>query len=46
MERLRYLTDHYDEPIRRIKELGAPLNFIFVTDQHHMFRYSTVEAVE
>lgn len=46
MERLRYLTDYYDEPIRRIKELGAPLNFIFVSDQHHMFRYSTVEAVE
>ena len=46
MERLRYLTDFYDEKIARIREIDAPLNFIFITDQHNMFRHSTVEAVE
>ncbi len=46
MERLRYLTDFYDEKIARVREIDAPLNFIFITDQHNMFRHSTVEAVE
>jgi hypothetical protein len=45
-ERLRYLTDHYDEPIARVNAINAPLNFIFITDQHNMFRHSTVEAAE
>lgn len=35
MRDLSYLTDSYDEKIRRIKEIGAPLNFIFITDQHN-----------
>ncbi len=35
MENLRYLTDSYDPKIARIKEIGAPLNFIFITDQHY-----------
>ena len=46
MGELSYLTDNYDVKIERIKAIGAPLNFIFVTDQHNMFRHSTVEAVE
>lgn len=32
---LSYLTDHYDEKIKRVKEIGAPLNFIFYTDPHN-----------
>ena len=32
---ISYLTDFYDEKIRRIKEIGAPLNFVFITDQHN-----------
>lgn len=32
---LHYLTDHYDKKIERIKEIGAPLNFIFLSDMHH-----------
>lgn len=35
MQDLRYLTDHYDEKIRKIKEIGAPLNFVFITDMHN-----------
>lgn len=32
---LHYLTESYDEKIRRIKEIAAPLNFIFFTDAHN-----------
>lgn len=35
MKDLSYLTDHYDEKIKRIKEIDAPLNFIFFTDPHN-----------
>ncbi len=35
MEDLRYLTDHYDRKIERIKQIDAPLNFVFITDQHN-----------
>ena len=35
MKDLRYLTDSYDEGIRRIREIDAPLNFIFMADQHN-----------
>ena len=35
MKDLSYLTDHYDEKIKKIKEINAPLNFVFVTDMHH-----------
>jgi len=45
-EDLRYLTDHYDEKIAQIKAIGAPLNFIFITDQHNELANSVVPAVE
>ena len=35
MKDLRYLTDSYEEGIRRIREINAPLNFIFMADQHN-----------
>ncbi len=35
MKDLRYLTDSYDEKIKFINELAAPLNLIFITDQHN-----------
>ncbi len=31
---VRYLTDYYDEKIRRIQEINAPLNFVLITDLH------------
>ena len=35
MEDISYLTDHYDKKIERIKQINAPLNFVFITDQHN-----------
>ena len=35
MKDLRYLTDSYEEGIRRIREIDAPLNFIYMADQHN-----------
>ena len=35
MNDIRYLTDHYDEKIKLINELDAPLNFVFITDEHN-----------
>lgn len=35
MSDIRYLTDHFDQKIARIKEIGAPLNFVFITDEHN-----------
>ncbi len=35
MKDLSYLTDSYDAKIQRINELNAPLNFVFITDQHN-----------
>ncbi len=35
MDDLRYLTASYDAPIARVKAIGAPLNFIFITDAHN-----------
>ncbi len=32
---LTYLTDYYDEKIQRVKDIDAPLNFIFYTDPHN-----------
>ena len=46
MDAYRYLTDHYDEKIETINRLGAPLNFIFITDQHNDLANSVVPAVE
>lgn len=39
MNDIRYLTDHYDEKIARIKEIGAPLNFVFFTDAHNRLNH-------
>lgn len=35
MNHMKYLTDHYDESIEKIKTIGAPLNFVFITDLHN-----------
>jgi len=35
MNDIRYLTDHYDEKIQKILDFDAPLNFVFITDQHN-----------
>ncbi|MBQ8578437.1 MAG: metallophosphoesterase [Clostridia bacterium] len=43
---LRYLTDHYDEKIETINRLCAPLNFIFITDQHNELVKSVVPVIE
>lgn len=44
MNDLTYLTSHYDEKIRRIKETGAPLNFIFITDMHNRLNQRAVKS--
>jgi len=37
-----YLTDHFAEKINKINSFGAPLNFVFITDQHHnLIKYAT-----
>ena len=41
-----YPIDGYDEKIARIKEIAAPLNFVFVTDMHHRFRHTVVEGLD
>ena len=43
MRDLSYLTDHYDEKIRQIRDFDAPLNFIFITDQHNRMNQYAVE---
>ena len=44
MNDLTYLTSHYDEKIRRIKETGAPLNFILITDMHNRLNQRAVKS--
>ena len=39
MRDLSYLTDSYDEKIERIHSLKAPLNFVFITDQHNRMNF-------
>lgn len=39
MQELRYLTDHYDEKIKKINDFGAPLNFVFFTDPHNRLNH-------
>lgn len=39
MRDLSFLTDSYDEKIERIHNLKAPLNFVFITDQHNRMNY-------
>ena len=38
---LRYLTDSYDEKIARIKAIAAPLNFLYITDEHNRMNHMT-----
>jgi hypothetical protein len=38
MRDIRYLTDSYDEKIKQINDFGAPLNFVFITDEHNRLR--------
>ena len=44
MNDLTYLTSHYDEKIRRIKETGAPPNLIFITDMHNRLNQRAVKS--
>lgn len=44
MNDLRYLTDHYDEKIKQIKEANAPLNFVFITDEHNRLNEYAVKG--
>ena len=42
MADIRYLTNRYDEKIKEILDFDAPLNFVFITDQHNrMNEYTT-----
>ena len=41
MEDLSYLTRGYDDKIQKVLDLDAPLNFVFITDQHNEFRHPT-----
>lgn len=42
MRDITYLTKHYDKKIEQIKGYNAPLNFVFITDQHNrMNEYTT-----
>lgn len=36
---LKYLTDSYDVKIAKIKEINAPLNFLFMCDQHNRMNH-------
>jgi len=40
---ISYLTDHFDEKIKRIRELDAPLNFVFITDMHNRLNQYAVK---
>ncbi|MBQ8640929.1 MAG: metallophosphoesterase [Clostridia bacterium] len=46
MKDLRYLTDSYDEKIRQIQEINAPLNFVFITDQHNRMNELTANRID
>ena len=39
MTDLRYLTDSYDAGIARIHSLAAPLNFLYITDEHNRMNH-------
>ncbi len=45
-QQFRYLTDYYNEKIQRINNFQAPLNFIFITDQHNELVTSVVPVIE
>ena len=44
MRDLSYLTAHYDEKIRRIREINAPVNFVFITDPHNRLNHFSNEC--
>ncbi len=46
MKDLRYLTDSYDEKIKRINAIDAPLNLVFITDMHNGLSAHATDAVE
>ncbi|MBQ0102110.1 MAG: metallophosphoesterase [Firmicutes bacterium] len=35
MADISYITDSFEEKIRRVNEIGAPVNFLFITDEHN-----------
>ena len=35
MNKLSYLTDSYDAKIKRVNDIAAPFNFVFITDIHN-----------
>lgn len=41
MKDLHYLIDSYDEKIAKINSFAAPLNFIFITDEHNRLNHMT-----
>ncbi len=41
MKDLHYLTDSYNEKIAKINSFAAPLNFIFITDEHNRMNHMT-----
>lgn len=43
MSDIHYLTDHFGPKIQRIKEIGAPLNFVFITDEHNRLNQHAME---
>ncbi len=43
MRDISYLTDNYGEQIKKINELNAPLNFVFITDIHNRLSYQVRE---
>lgn len=43
MNDVRYLTDSFDQKIRKIKSIGAPLNFVFITDEHNRLNQHAME---
>jgi len=46
MRDLKYLTDSYDEKIAQIKEINAPLNFLFITDIHNRNNYMIAQDLK
>lgn len=43
MRDISYLTNFYDEKIKAINEFNAPLNFVFITDQHNRMNEFSVK---
>ena len=46
MKDLSFLTGSYDKGIERINSIGAPINFLFITDAHNrMIEYAVAEKI-